>query len=43
MKIQVPGDRVKYLQRKVKEAVNSSSTPDHQLNTSSNEKTNEDW
>lgn len=42
MKIQVPADRAKYLQRKIKEAASSSSTLDRQLNTSSTQKLNED-
>ncbi len=43
-KIQVVNDRAKYIQRKIKEAVSSSSSLDHQLNTSlTTQKSNEDW
>ncbi len=44
MKIQVVNDRAKYIQRKIKEAVSSSSSLDRQLNTSpTTQKSNEDW
>ncbi|CAF1091432.1 unnamed protein product [Adineta ricciae] len=42
MKIQVPTDRVKYVQRKIKEAVGASSATDRQVNTPSRERNADD-
>ena len=42
MKIQVPTDRVKYIQRKIKVAVDMSSTIDRQVNTSTQERNADD-
>ncbi|CAF0716431.1 unnamed protein product [Adineta steineri] len=44
IKIQVPNDRIKYIQRKIKEAVSPSSTPNQQSNNlSSTSRNDADW